>query len=66
MNKFFESALGKSVRRLALLAFSAALGAVVGELAKNPTAFGASTPVIYWLLRTGMDLLNPNVNNLPQ
>lgn len=63
MNKFLQTATGKAVERMLYLALSAAIASVVAYLANNPV-FGASTPVIYFVLKTASDILNKNIPNV--
>lgn len=66
---FFETTIGRAVRRAAILAAAAAATAFLGSILNDPT-FSQATPKdllpfsLYWVARTLIDLLNPKISNL--
>lgn len=66
---FFETTVGRAIRRAALGALALAATAFLGSIINNPT-FSNAVPndtlpfILYWVARTVMDLLNPKISNL--
>lgn len=67
---FWESTVGRAVRRAAILAGVALLTSFLGGLLSDPSlqqAAGNGDKIalgLYWLARTLLDLLNPKISNL--
>jgi hypothetical protein len=67
---FWESTVGRAVRRAVLLAGAAALTVLLGDLANSQAlqaAAGNGDKIalgLYWVARTLLDLLNPKISNL--
>lgn len=67
---FWETTVGRAVRRAAVLAGAAALTALLGGLLNDASLQAAANNgdkialALYWLARTLLDLLNPKISNL--
>lgn len=65
---FFETTLGRSIRRALVLAGVAAVTTLLGAITNDP-AFSKAVPTdivpfcIYWLARTAMDYFSPSISN---
>lgn len=67
---FWETTVGRSVRRAAVLAFAAAATTFLGHLVDSQVLQTAANNgdkialLLYWVARTVLDLLNPKISNL--
>ncbi len=66
---FFESTLGRAVRRAAMLALASAATVFLGSIANDPALVHSTIKdglpfFIYFTSRTLLDLLNPKISNL--
>lgn len=66
---FFETTVGRAVRRAGVLALSGAVTAFLGTLANDPALSHATVKdglpfFFYWTVRTCLDLRNPKITNL--
>lgn len=67
---FWESTVGRAVRRAAILAGAALLTSFLGSLLSDQSLQAAAgngdkiALALYWLARTLLDVLNPKISNL--
>lgn len=64
MVKFWDTAVGKTLRAAIYLGVSAAVAGVIAAIENDPTLFGVVTPIVNLVLVLGKNYFDPNVKNI--